>query len=198
MNRIKNLFVLAILCIAAISLNAQETQKPQEVQEPTQAEKKMDEQDAPVLSPPTQMTASIGDAEVTIDYSAPSVRGRAIWGELVPYDKVWRTGANAATTISLSKDILVEGNVLAAGKYALFTIPSADHWTIIFNSNPDQWGHYDYDESKDVLRVEVAPMESGEMVETLQFDVNEAGEESQIVMKWEKLMVPISIAPAVN
>ena len=198
MNRIKNFLLVAILCTVAIALNAQETEKPVEPVDKVQVEKKMDEQDAPVLSPPTQMTASIGDADVTVDYSSPSVRGRAIWGELVPYGKVWRTGANAATTISISKDILVEGNVLAAGKYALFTIPSEDKWTFIFNSNPDQWGNYDYDESKDVLRVDVVPQENAEMVETMKFEVDESSEQAQIVLKWEKLMVPVKIAPAVN
>ncbi|MEM6697247.1 MAG: DUF2911 domain-containing protein, partial [Bacteroidota bacterium] len=83
-----------------------------------------------IASPRKEMTATIGEAEVTINYGSPSVRGRTIWGDLEPYDEVWRTGANKATTISFSKDVKVQGKDLAAGTYALFTIPREGDWTV--------------------------------------------------------------------
>ena len=97
-------------------------------------------------SPPDKVSEKVGSATITIDYSQPSVKDREIWGGLVPYGKVWRTGANEATTFENSADVKVEGESLKAGKYGLFTIPEANEWTIIFNSVPDQWGSGGYDE----------------------------------------------------
>jgi hypothetical protein len=144
-------------------------------------------------SPPAKETAEIGSATLTIDYSKPSVKGRTIWGDLVPYDKVWRTGANEATTFEVTKDIKVEGKVLPAGKYALFTIPGKETWTIIFNSEPKQWGAYKYDETKDVLRV-VVSTEGNEMVEQMTFEVDSDGEEGQVFLSWEKVMVAFEVS----
>ena len=104
-------------------------------------------------SPPATAEATIGKTKLTIDYSRPSVKGRTIFGDLVPYGKVWRTGANEATTFEVSTDVMVNGKKLAAGKYSLFTIPGEKEWTIIINSVSDQWGAYRYKEDKDALRV---------------------------------------------
>ncbi len=140
-------------------------------------------------SPPRTTTGSIGDIQVTIKYGAPSIRGRKIFGKLVPFDEVWRTGANEATTITLSKAATIEGKTLAAGRYSLFTVPGEEKWTVIFNSVPEQWGAYEYDESKDALRVRVTPQPLAEPVEELEFLI----EEGQIVLRWESTAVPIQV-----
>jgi hypothetical protein len=134
---------------------------------------------------------SIEGVEVTLEYGRPNVKSRVIWGGLVPYEKVWRTGANEATTISISKDVMVEGKELAAGKYGLFTIPGEAEWTVIFNKVPEQWGAMKYDEAEDALRVTVKP-EAADFVESMEFEV----EGSEVVLRWEKLAVPVTISVA--
>ncbi|MCB9320101.1 MAG: DUF2911 domain-containing protein [Lewinellaceae bacterium] len=140
-------------------------------------------------SPAATANGMIGDAKININYSSPGVKGRSIWGALVPYDKVWRAGANEATVFETSKDVMVEGKTLKAGRYAFFTIPTATTWTIIFNSEPDQWGAFKYDESKDALRVVVTPKASAEMNERLKYEVTPTG----ISLFWENLEVPVMI-----
>ncbi len=100
--------------------------------------------DGEASSPRKQLTGTAAGVAVTIDYGSPYVKGRTIWGDLVPYDKVWRTGANSATTIEFAGDVTVEGQALAAGKYALFTIPSMESWQVVFNTVTDQWGSGSY------------------------------------------------------
>jgi hypothetical protein len=141
-------------------------------------------------SPPAKVSEKIGNTTVTIDYSQPAVKNRDIWDGLVPYGKVWRTGANEATTFEVSSDVKVEGNALKAGKYALFTIPAADEWTIIFNSVPDQWGAFNYDESKDVLRVKVKPEKADQNTERMTFEISDAG---LVSLMWEKLNVSFKV-----
>ncbi|MDW7691459.1 DUF2911 domain-containing protein [Flammeovirgaceae bacterium SG7u.111] len=142
-----------------------------------------------IPSPKKEMKAMVGDATVTVVYGSPSVKGREVWGGLVPYDKVWRAGANEATTIELSKDVKVEGKTLAAGKYSFFTIPGETEWTIIFNSEPKQWGAYKHNADKDVLKVTVSPKAVGESSETLEYVMDG----DALVLKWEKLTVPIKL-----
>lgn len=141
-------------------------------------------------SPLRQVSGAVGDVNIAMEYGSPSVKGRVIYGDLVPYNEVWRTGANEATTIEFSKDAQVEGKPIKAGKYGLFTIPGKDKWVIVFNSVWDQWGAYDYDQSKDVLRVEVKPMPLDQSVEALEFTIGDG----QVVMKWAKLAVPFKIS----
>ncbi|NJO01756.1 MAG: DUF2911 domain-containing protein [Bacteroidia bacterium] len=141
-------------------------------------------------SPAATAEAKVGDATVMINYSQPAVKDRTVWGELVPYGEVWRTGANEATTFEVDKDVMIEDQKLPAGKYALFTIPAEDEWTIIFNSESEQWGAYKYDESKDVLRVKVKPAKAPEFSERFKFDISKKG---QVVMAWENLMVPFNV-----
>lgn len=140
-------------------------------------------------SPAKEATGEIDDVTVTVNYSSPSVKGRTIWGDLVPYGDVWRTGANEATVIKFDEAVKVEGKSLAAGEYALFTVPNKDKWTIIFNKTTKQWGAYKYDKAQDALRVEVTPEKSDEFVEGMTFEVN--GDE--VALLWENLMVPIAI-----
>src|SRR5262245_46923680 len=91
-------------------------------------------------SPPATATGKVNGATITINYSSPGVKGRQIWGALVPYDQVWRAGANAATIFETDKDIKVEGKDLKAGKYSLYILPTEKEWTFIFNSQTGQWG----------------------------------------------------------
>ena len=95
---------------------------------------------------------------MTISYSSPAVKGRPVWGALVPWDQVWRTGANEATTFKTSTDMQVEGKPLPAGTYALFTIPHQDRWTVVFNKQAEQWGAFNHDKAADVLSVDVTPV----------------------------------------
>jgi hypothetical protein len=139
-------------------------------------------------SPAATAEGKIGKADVTISYSQPSARGREIMGGLVPYDKVWRTGANKATTVEISSDIKVEGETLKAGKYGLFTIPGKDNWTIIFNETWDQWGAFNYDAGKDVLRVDAKPGKSGKFIETFTITVEKDG----FTLHWENTEVKVS------
>jgi|SRR5690554_3359476 len=147
-----------------------------------------DKKDRP--SPPKSTTAVINGAQVTIDYSSPAVKGRTIWGDLVPYGVTWRTGANEATTLTTDKDIKVEGKTLKAGKYSLFTIPGEKEWTFIINSVWDQWGDYNYDASKDVMRFTAAPYKLDEPQERMSIDVNSNG---RVDVKWSDLGVGFTI-----
>jgi hypothetical protein len=130
-------------------------------------------------SPPAKATETIASgAVITIDYSQPAVKGREIGKEIAPYGKVWRTGANEATTFEVSKDVKVEGQALAAGKYGLFTIPNKEEWVIIFSKTPNQWGAYKYAEADDVLRVKVKPVKAPQFTERMTFSVNKNGKVS--------------------
>ena len=136
-------------------------------------------------SPRTAAMANIGSNHVHIDYSAPSVRGREIFGGLVAFDEVWVTGAHSATSISFNEGLEIEGEVIPAGKYALFTIPRKDSWTVIFNSNYEQHLADDYDEAEDVARFEVPSVSLDEAEEQLKFEVISMGDgEGEIRFKW--------------
>lgn len=139
-------------------------------------------------SPPASATGEIGPANITINYSSPAVKGRTIWGELVPFGQVWRAGANEATTFEVDQDVMVEGKLLPAGKYSFYTIPGEEEWTIIFNKAANQWGT-EYDDRHDALRVNVKPRETASMNERLKYDVTDDG----IVLMWEKMEVPVSV-----
>jgi hypothetical protein len=142
-------------------------------------------------SPPAKVSENVGSTIVTIDYSQPSVKGREIWGGLVAYGKIWRTGANEATTFEVSTDVKVEGESLKAGKYGLFTVPNENEWVIIFNSVSDQWGAFNYDESKDVLRVKVKPEQVADNTEKMTFNISDDG---VVSLKWEKLVVNFNVS----
>ena len=147
----------------------------------------------PSVSQKASVTQTIGLTDVSINYYRPGVKGRVIWGGLVPYDKVWRTGANNATTIEFTNDVTIEGNKLAAGKYALFTIPGQDEWVFIFNKQVDLWGDYGYKESEDVLRINVKP-EEAPFCEWMMFAFNNLSEDSaNVMLHWEKLMVGFTV-----
>lgn len=148
-------------------------------------------QDAkPKASPAEMVTGKVKDATITINYSSPAVKGRKIWGGLEAFDKVWRAGANNATTFQTDKDIKVEGKMLPAGTYSFFLIPrEKGTWTAIFNKEPKQWGAMKYEEAKDQLRVEVKPKDLAETQERLVYKITAKG----FSLDWDKVSVPVSI-----
>jgi len=127
-------------------------------------------------------------------YSRPGVKDRTIFGGLVPYGEVWRTGANAATKITFSTPVKLNGVDIAAGTYGLFTIPGDDEWTIIINKGSDQWGAYQYDEKKDLVRFKTKPVELGFSIETFTIEFNHVRDESALMnLMWDKTIVPIRL-----
>jgi hypothetical protein len=146
-------------------------------------DQKMPEDKSKRPSPPATVTTMVGATTVTIDYSRPSVKGRKVFGgELVPYNAVWRTGANEATTFTVDKDVKIEGQALPAGKYALFTIPGATEWTIIFNKTANQWGAFKYDQKQDALRVKVKAKKTAAPVEQFTITADKSG---KVSLMWE-------------
>ncbi len=177
---------------------------------------------APLRLPRPSQKASamqtVGVTDITITYSRPGVKGRKIWGDapagaapgtatlddararakdapLVPFGRVWRTGANEATMFEVSDGVLINGQPLAAGRYSLHTIPARDgEWTIIFNSDAGQWGSFTYDEKKDVLRVKAKPQMVADNQEWLMFNLDPITENSaQVNIRWEKVNVPFTV-----
>jgi hypothetical protein len=148
----------------------------------------------PRPSPKATVSQVIGTTEITMSYSSPGVKGRVIWGELVPYDEVWRTGANEATTFTTSEDVMINGKNLAAGTYALFTVPGKKSWDVVWNSQAEQWGSGNYDMTKDVIRVQVVPRKAADHVERLRFSFqNTMTTEGELVLEWERLKLPVPI-----
>jgi tetratricopeptide (TPR) repeat protein len=147
----------------------------------------------PTLSQKASVMQRIGLLDVNINYSRPNVKERTIWGDLVPFGQVWRTGADEATTIFFSEDVNLNGNKVLAGKYALFTIPRKDEWTIVINKVAKQWGAFNYDSTKDVVRFNVKPEENN-FTESLEFAFeNITTKSADIQMKWEKLKVSFTV-----
>lgn len=148
-------------------------------------------------SPPVTASHTIAGLTIDINYNAPSVRGREVWGTLVPNGKVWRTGANGATTFSVNKDVLINGKALTAGKYALFTIPGDGEWTIIFNKDASQWGAYSYDSEKDALRITTKTGKTLEFTEQMTFKVGDNDENIGVVsFLWENLQTSFNVSTA--
>lgn len=140
-------------------------------------------------SPKAEVSGKVGGAQVDIVYCRPSADKRKIMGSLVPYGEVWRTGANAATTIEFDKPVKIEGKSLPAGKYALFTIPNENEWTIVINEDFNQQGAYNYDQKKDVLRVTVKPKKTDQYVETFTI----TPQKDKVTLKWENTEVGFKV-----
>ncbi|MGK2860226.1 MAG: DUF2911 domain-containing protein [Thermoanaerobaculia bacterium] len=149
--------------------------------------------ETPQVSPSASVTQTIGTSKITVEYHRPGVKGRQIWGGLVPYDSPWRMGANEATTLTLSDAVKVDGKELPAGKYSFFAIPGKEKWTLIINKDPEQWGAYGYDQAKDALRVEVKPVEAPH-TEWMRFSIDPTSPMSaNVTMNWEKLAVSMKV-----
>ncbi len=141
-------------------------------------------------SPRKQATGKVGDVTVAIDYGSPSVKGRTIWGELVPYGKVWRAGANENTTFSFDKDVKIGDTNIKAGKYGFFIIPSENkEWTVILNSKNDAWGSNAYKQEEDVLRMNVKPDATENNQEMLDYSIGD----KEIIIKWAKVKIVIPV-----
>ena len=139
------------------------------------------------LSPHESVSAKLGEANITITYGRPYKKGREIYGGLVPFDAVWRTGADEATTLESDRDLMVGSLHVPAGKYALFTIPATSAWTLIVNKVSDQWGAFRYDESQDLGRVEMSVSDTEELTEQLTIGI-EAGDgpNGTLSIVWDK------------
>ena len=148
----------------------------------------------PQASPAATFKQRVGTTDVEVEYSRPSVKGRKIYGGLVPHGEVWRTGANSATKITFSTDVKFGGKAVPAGTYALVTIPGANEWTVVLNKATDGWGSYAYDEKNDLVRVPAKPMAITELVESLNIGVIELRDESaMLAIDWEKTRVAVKI-----
>jgi len=166
----KTLMILAVALLIALPLAAQRGD------------------DADRVSKNGRTEGEVAGVGVVIEYGRPNVKEREVWGGLVPYGEVWRTGANEATTITLSADATIGGEMLPAGTYSLFTIPGEDEWTVIFNKVASQWGAFDYDAGEDALRITATPGEC-EHVEAMEFAI----EDSSVTMRWEKVAVSFEV-----
>jgi hypothetical protein len=150
----------------------------------------------PQPSPKARIEQRVGLTDFSIDYSSPGVKGRKIWGELVAYDKPWRTGANAATKLTVSRDFTFGGKPVPAGSYALYTVPGKTAWQVALNTSTDAWGNDGFDVKKDVVRVSVTPqaIKGRERLTFLLSDTSDDG--VRIELEWEKLRVSIPVTVA--
>jgi hypothetical protein len=147
----------------------------------------------PQPSPGATVRTVIGTTDVVVEYHRPGVKGRKIWGDLVPYGEVWRLGANNATRIRFSTPVEVEGHDVPAGTYSLFAIPGPDKWTLILNKQAEQWGAYFYKKEEDLVRFDVKP-QTGPFTEWMVFSITPAGMGKGVVeMAWESLRVPFTV-----
>jgi Protein of unknown function (DUF2911) len=176
----KNLGCLVLLVVFGLGAGAQDLHIP----EPSTSQR---------------LDQEFGMGRILVTYSRPNTKGRKIIGEIEPYGLVWRTGANNATKVKLTDTIQIEGHSLAPGEYALFTIPRAKEWTVIFNSVANQWGAYAYDSSKDVLRFNVTPGRLDKKLETftIQF-ANMVTDRGELQVLWENTVVTLHLATDVD
>jgi hypothetical protein len=145
------------------------------------------------VSPKAEVMQVVGLTKVTISYSRPGVKGRKIWGALVPYDKVWRAGADEATKITFSTEVKVEGKKLSAGSYSFFVIPNKKEWIIIFNKVSDQWGAFTYNEAEDAIRLKMKP-KTAEFEEWLKYEIAKTGDyTANLSLHWEKQKVALKL-----
>ena len=148
----------------------------------------------PEASPAATVEQTIGISSVKVVYHRPSVNGRTIWGQLVPYNEPWRAGANENTTVTFSSDVKVGGKPLKAGTYGLHMIPTQKEWTIAFSNMSTAWGSFTYDQKEDALRVTVTPRTEATSEERLSYGFDEVTEtKATLVLRWEKLAVPIAL-----
>jgi len=149
--------------------------------------------DLPRPSQHAVLTQRIGITDITINYHRPLVNKRKVWGGLVPYDQVWRAGANENTTIEFTDPVTIEGKPLPKGTYGLHMIPGENEWTVIFSRNSTSWGSFTYDQAEDALRVAVKP-QTAEFHEALTYDFDDVSPDTSVVtLRWEKVGVPFKV-----
>jgi hypothetical protein len=148
----------------------------------------------PAPSPACTIKQRVGLTDIEVVYSRPGIKDRQIFGGIVPYGKVWRTGANSATKITFSTPVKLNGTDIPAGTYELFTIPGEDEWTVIINKAANQWGAYQYDEKSDLARIKATPIQLAESIETFTIEFNKIRDESAVLnLAWDHTIVPIHI-----
>lgn len=175
----KIIFTLAFLLYSFVSF-AQQIQMPQ-------------------ASPSSEIAQKVGLTDVTVAYSRPSTKGRKIFGELVPYGQVWRTGANGATVISFSTDVIIDSKPIPAGEYALYAIPDKSEWTMILSNNIKLWGSIGYEPSEDIIRFKAKPVKLKNKNETFEISfANMTDTGSDISLKWENTRVDFRIETEVD
>lgn len=170
----RNLFMLLILITIAFNLNAQDFRTPRP-------------------SPDATVSQFVGVTKITIDYSSPAVKGRKIWGELVPFGQVWRTGANEATTITFSDAVTINGTELPAGTYGIHSLPNNNEWEIIFSKETQIDGSSTFDPKKEVLRIKVKPEEHHFMERMTFLFANATDNSVNVNLLWDKLMVGFKV-----
>jgi len=177
MNKTKKLIsLIALVAFSLFSLNVKAQLK------------------VPTPSPIGTIKQSVALSEITIEYSRPSVKERVIYGDLVPFGKIWRTGANASTKITFGEDVKIEDNVVPAGTYALYTIPDKDVWTIILNKNLTLWGVDGYKQEEDLIRFKAKSWPLANKVETMTFNIADITPTSAIIeLDWEQTRVTFNV-----
>lgn len=153
-------------------------------------------QEMPQPSPKASFTQRVGLTDISVDYARPSVKGRKIFGELVPYGQLWRTGANTATVVTFSTDVKVNGQDVKAGKYSIFTMPGETEWIVMLNKDTELWGESGYKQSNDALRTRITPSKTTSMVETMRISVeNIKNDAADLVLAWEntEVVIPITV-----
>lgn len=202
MSNIKSIALALTIGMTAVACQQQQTPNESHDHDSTTHEQMMSMMDVDPSSafpdsvegsPRTAAMANIGSAHVHIDYSTPAVRGRVIWGGVVPFNSIWVTGAHDATSINFPSDVEIAGQAVPAGKYAFFTIPGETEWTLILNKNWEQHQTRNYSESEDVLRWTVTP-ETTEFTNRLTYNVIPTGETTgHITMRWENVMIGFDV-----
>jgi Protein of unknown function (DUF2911) len=179
---VNKIFIINLLCLFVLSVSAQETAKKIEFK-------------APTPSPEASFTQQFGGSEIAVSYARPLTRGRKVFGALVPYDSVWRTGASDCTTLKFKEEVIIGDKKMAIGKYALFTIPKADEWIIILNTDTSLHGSFGYDTKKDVHRFTVKPMKTDRFYETFTIEISDftLKGEASLNLIWENTIVKIPL-----
>jgi hypothetical protein len=178
MNQIKNIMLAAVMLVSITTMAQLNTPKP---------------------SPTATISQKVGLTDVSITYSRPGMKGRTVFGDVVPYDKIWRTGANKATAITFSTDVIFGGKDVKAGTYSLFTIPGKSDWTVILNSNTELWGAGGYEESKDVARITLKSAVLKDQVESFTIDFSDFdGAKGHMNLTWENTKVTVLIETPAN
>ena len=181
LNKIKN-----IAAAAAIVVTCQTVVSAQQLKTP---------QPSPICT--VKQTFAL--SEISVEYSRPSTKGRNVFGELVPFGEIWRTGANASTKITFGEDVKIDGQALAAGTYALYTIPAKDSWTVIFHKNTSHWGTEDYAQAEDALRITVKPTALAAKVETFTINVADiTSSAASVELLWASTRVAFNVVADID
>jgi hypothetical protein len=190
----KLIFALSISCFIQVSVLAQTSSKNVKLTYADSINSGLIKEDLRKASTPRVTTLSAGKTQLRLNYYSPGVRGRVIWGGLVPFDQVWVTGAHNANKFEIGNDIKINGQVIQAGIYGLFTIPGKEKWTFILNTNHEQHLSDDYDAKDDVFRLDIKPIHT-EMTQRLTFELKETSKkEGELIFKWENLSFSVPFA----